>query len=75
MSTIFVPGAGVWPTTVFEEYPCTDPSTCQAKPASSSEPLAKTKAWFRTSGTTSGVGLAGAAAAGARVALRLRPAA
>jgi len=39
---------------VFAEYPWTEPRTCQANPASSSALLAKTKAWFWISGTTSG---------------------
>src|SRR4051794_19783533 len=51
VSKSFVPGSGVCETTVLEEYPWTVPVTFQAKPASSSAPFAKTKAWFRTSGT------------------------
>ena len=42
VSTTWVPAAGVWAMTRFEAYPYTGPVRCQAKPASSRIPLAKT---------------------------------
>ena len=60
MSFSFVPPAGVCETTRFAAKPWMEPVTFQAKPPSSSAPLAKTNAWPVTSGTTTVGALTGA---------------
>src|SRR5438309_5296006 len=47
-----VPAAGVCFATLSTAYPCTLPTTFQARPLSSSVPFANTNAWPLTSGTT-----------------------
>src|SRR5262245_9996300 len=54
VSSTRVPAAGDCVATVFAAKPCTEPSTRQENPASSSAPFAKTNACPVTAGTVSG---------------------
>src|SRR6266540_3448518 len=71
VSLSFVPAAGICFRTLLAAYPCTLPTTFQAKPVSSSVPFAKTNACPVTSGTTTVATATGAGAPWGTAAIRL----